>query len=90
MLNKEQKDVWSDIQSTWNNSVHAQDINVKAKRLIDELTTKVTPLEKRLIKADIERVKNSISEFEKNSIDRDLKLLTTSLKKFMGLFRKEK
>jgi len=90
MLNKDQKEVWSDIQSTWNNSAHAQDINVKAKRLLDELKTRVTPLEKRLIKADIERVKNSISEFEKNSIDRDLKILTKYLKKFMGLFKKEK
>jgi len=88
MNNNHYDDVWSDIKDTWNHSAHAEDINLEIGQLIEELKNKISPLEKKMIEDDIEYIKIHTSQFEKDSIDKDLQLITKSLKKFMYWFKK--
>jgi hypothetical protein len=86
--NNDQEEVWDDIKSVWNQSSRANEINYETSLLLAELKSKVSPLEKRLIKNDVAKIKGLVSLFEKESIERDLDLLTKSFKKFISHFKK--
>lgn len=88
MSNNDFDDAWKDIRDTWNRSANSENISLEVSLLVAELKTKVSPFEKKAIKDDIDFIRSHTTQFEKNSIDRDLQLISTSLKKFIALFKK--
>lgn len=97
MNNKEQKFEWDALKETWNSSAQTKQISIQFSTLLDELKSMISPFEKTLIKSDIatlkanwSQTKSKVSHFEKDSINRDLKIINKLLRLFLNLFKSNK
>lgn len=95
MNNQEYKFEWNELKDIWTDSAQTGDILIKFNSLVDEIKGKASQFEKNAIKKDLETLKANwkqyeagISQFEKDSINKDLASITSLLKKFINLFKK--
>lgn len=87
MWNKEQQEVWEDIQHMWQSSSHRKNITIDMSQLVMELKDKTSQFERDAIKKDLNMIKGAISQFEKDSIQSDLDMITNAVKKFLAKFK---
>ena len=96
MWNSEQKNIWRDIEDTWNEQPQSEKINIQVSQLINEFKGKVSQFEKDSINSDIATLKlnwantksNKVTQFEKNSIKKDINIISGFIKKVIAKFQR--
>ena len=95
MASQEQTKEWNEIKEIWGNSAKGKKINFQVSNLIEELKGKMTDFEKRSIKSDVTKIKSSwenykshVSQFEKDSVAKDLAMISKFLKRVFRRFKK--
>tara|TARA_R110000765_G_scaffold276363_1_gene374530 strand:- start:1590 stop:1880 length:291 start_codon:yes stop_codon:yes gene_type:complete len=96
MWNSEQKNIWRDIEDTWNEQPQSEKINIQVSQLINEFKGKVSQFEKDSINSDIATLKlnwantksNKVTQFEKNSIKKDINIISGFIRKVIAKFQR--
>jgi hypothetical protein len=89
MTDPNQESAWEEIQSIWKDSARHAAIRIEIEALISEFKSKINPYEQRAIASDLAMIRRATSEFEKNSIQRDIERFREPLLKLLRWFRKD-
>ncbi|GAA4280060.1 hypothetical protein GCM10022260_04810 [Gaetbulibacter aestuarii] len=96
MKNSEQKNIWQDIKNTWNEQPQSEKINIQVSQLINEFKSKISQFEKDSVNSDLATLKlnwdktkrNNVSPFEKNSIKKDIHIISKFIRKVINRFKR--